>query len=41
MIITWSGQTQLFVNAVNRTLLLDPWFDDEAISTRLRTEIAP
>ncbi len=28
MIVTWPGHAQLFINAVNRTLLLDPWFDE-------------
>src|SRR4051812_35518679 len=26
MLVTWLGHAQLFLNAANRTLLLDPWF---------------
>ena len=26
MNVTWPGHAQLFVNAANKTLLMDPWF---------------
>ena len=32
MIVTWLGHAQLFINACNRTLLLDPWFDEPVFS---------
>ncbi|MFT3837609.1 MAG: MBL fold metallo-hydrolase [Myxococcaceae bacterium] len=28
MLVTWLGHAQLFLNAANRTLLLDPWFHE-------------